>query len=86
MNDPMVALVSFFQGGYAGDAVGFRLQSLSGLEGIRANGGRLSLLHLIVTVSRTTSCGALVCCTAILVWQSRGAGFETRLKQQFSSN
>lgn len=50
-----VGVYVHIQGGYAGDAIGFRLQSLAGLDGIRANGGRLSLLHLIVTVSHVTT-------------------------------
>lgn len=38
------------QGAYTGCAVGFQLQSLLSLGDLRANGGRLSLLHFIVVV------------------------------------
>jgi len=38
------------QGAYTGGAAGFQLQSLLSIRDLRANGGKLSLLHFIVTV------------------------------------
>ena len=40
------------QGGYAGDAAGFRLTSLLKLTEIRANKPRMNLMHYVVMVSR----------------------------------
>ena len=39
------------QGGYAGDAAGFKLSSLLKLTDIRANKPRMNLMHYLVTVS-----------------------------------
>ena len=38
----------FLQGGYAGNAVGFKVNSLSKLAEMRANTPRMTLLHFMV--------------------------------------
>ena len=47
-----VCYVYFSQGGYSGDAAGFKLGSLMKLTEIRANKPRMNLMHYVAMVSR----------------------------------
>ena len=53
MCSDMLCVCLPFQGGYAGDAAGFRLASLNKLTEIRANKPRMNLMHYVVTVSKS---------------------------------